>query len=42
MENNVQLFVNFAFDTATYEQANGYKTRDVVKTYLDVTCEDLF
>ena len=33
---------NFAFDTATYERTNIYKTRDVVKTYLDVTYEDLF
>ena len=32
---------NFAFDTATYEQTNRYKTRDV-KIYLDVTHEDLF
>ena len=24
---------NFAFDKATYERTNGYKTRDVVKTY---------
>ena len=36
---------NFAFDTATYQRTNRYKTRDVVNTYpsyLDVTFEDLF
>ena len=33
---------NVAFDTATYERTNRYKTRDVVNTYLNVTFEDLF
>ena len=33
---------NFAFDTATYEQTNRYKTRDVVNTYLNVTFEIYF
>ena len=33
---------HFAFDTATYERTNRYKTRDVVNTNLIVTLEDLF
>ena len=33
---------NFAFDTATYERTNKYKTQDVVNTYVNVTFEDLF
>ena len=33
---------NFAFDTATYERTNRHKLRDVVKTDLNVTFEDLF
>ena len=33
---------NVAFDTAMYERTNIYKTRDVVKTYPNVTYEDLF
>ena len=33
---------NFAFDTVTYEHTNIYKTRDVVKTDLNVAYEDLF
>ena len=32
---------NVAFDTATYKRTNGYKTWNVVKTYQDVTYEDL-
>ena len=33
---------NFAFDTATYERKNRYKTRDVINTYVNVTFEELF
>ena len=33
---------NVAFDTATYERTNRYKTRHVIKTYPNVTYEDLF
>ena len=36
------LSATFAFRTATYERTKRYKTRDVVKTYLNVTFEDLF
>ena len=38
------FLANSAFDTATYERTNKYKTRDVVNTYLilNVTFEDLF
>ena len=33
---------NVTFDTATYGRTNNrYKTRDAVKTYLNVTFEDL-
>ena len=31
---------NVAFDTATYGRTNRDKTRDVVKTYVNVTFED--